>query len=65
MTTLMLVGATGLVGGSVLRQALADCAVARVVAPTRRALDRHAKLENPVVDFDALPPDAGWWSVDA
>ena len=65
MAKLMLVGATGLVGGLVLRQALADARVARVVAPTRRALAPHGKLENPVVDFDALPRDAGWWSVDA
>ena len=65
MATLMLVGASGLVGGSVLRQALADRRVARLVAPTRRALESHAKLENPVVDFDALPHDAAWWSVDA
>jgi uncharacterized protein YbjT (DUF2867 family) len=61
----MLVGATGLVGGFVLRQALADERIARVVAPTRRALAPHGKLENPVVDFDSLPQDAEWWSVDA
>jgi len=65
VTTLMLVGASGLVGGSVLHQALADRRVARLVAPTRRALAPHAKLQNPVVDFDALPPGASWWSVDA
>ena len=65
MATLMVVGATGLVGGFVLRRALADGRVARVVAPTRRALAPHGKLDNPVVDFDALPVDAEWWSVDA
>ena len=65
MATLMLVGATGLVGGLVLRQTLADRRVARVVAPTRRALPPHGKLDNPVVDFDSLPQDAEWWSVDA
>ncbi len=61
----MLVGATGLVGGAVLQQALADARVTRIVAPTRRELPPHPKLENPVVDFEHLPADAAWWSVDA
>jgi uncharacterized protein YbjT (DUF2867 family) len=65
MTTLMLLGATGLVGQSVLQQALASPSVRGVVAPTRRALPPHAKLVNPVVDFDALPEGAPWWAVDA
>ena len=65
MARLMLVGATGLVGASVLSQALADRRVARVVAPTRRALAPHAKLENPVLDFEQLPRDAAWWAADA
>jgi uncharacterized protein YbjT (DUF2867 family) len=65
MKTVMLVGATGLVGQSVLQKALASDAVARVVAPTRRALPAHPKLLNPVVDFDHLPGDADWWAVDA
>ena len=60
----MLVGATGLVGGAVLRQALADAGVTRIVAPTRRELPPHPKLENPVVDFEHLPAHAAWWSVD-
>lgn len=65
----LLLGATGLVGGHALRQALDDPRVARVIAPTRRPLPAHptlenAKLENPVVDFDALPGDAAWWGVD-
>jgi uncharacterized protein YbjT (DUF2867 family) len=64
MTTLMLVGATGLVGGSVLRQALDDARVTRIVAPTRRNLPPHPKLENPLVDFEHLPADAPWWAVD-
>jgi len=38
MTTVMLVGATGLVGGAVLRQAQSDTRVDRIVAPTRREL---------------------------
>ena len=71
---LLLLGATGLVGRHALRLALDDPRVARVIAPTRRALPAHpkpesaksedAKLENPVVDFDALPDDAPWWAVD-
>jgi uncharacterized protein YbjT (DUF2867 family) len=65
MTDLLLVGATGLVGQSVLRQALADSRVARVVALTRKPLPPEPRLENPLVDFDALPEDAPWWNVDA
>ena len=66
MKTLLLVGATGLVGLEVVRQALADRAIERVVALTRRPLElRHLRLENQVVDFDALPTEAAWWSVDA
>lgn len=54
-----------MVGREVLRLALADHRVSRVVAPTRRALPAHEKLENPVVDFDKLPIDADWWKVDS
>lgn len=65
MSRLLLVGATGLVGQSVLHQALANPNVRSVVALTRRPLPSHPKLLNPVVDFDALPEDAPWWAVDA
>jgi len=65
MAVLILLGAAGLVGRSVLAQALADARVTRVVAPTRRPLFSHARLENPVVDFDALPEKASWWRADA
>ena len=65
MKQLLLVGATGLVGGHVLQQALADPAVVRVIAPTRRSLVPHPKLLNPLVDFEHLPEDADWWAVDA
>jgi len=54
----MLVGATGLVGGAVLRQAQSDVRVNRIVAPTGRELPPHPKLENPLVDFEHLPADA-------
>jgi len=62
---LMLVGATGVVGSRVLAAALDDSRFASVVAPTRRPLESHAKLINPVVDFTQLPADADWWNVDA
>ena len=65
MTTVMLVGATGLVGGAVLRQAQDNARVARIVAPTRRELPPHPKFENPLVDFEHLPADAPWWAVDS
>ena len=65
MTTLLLAGATGLVGQAVLHQSLADARITRVVAPTRRILPMHPKLLNPQVDFSALPEDAPWWRVDA
>ncbi len=62
----MLVGATGLVGGQVLQQLLDDDRCDAVVAPTRRPLGVSAPaLFNPVVDFEQLPLDAGWWAVDA
>ena len=64
MAVLLLVGATGLVGQAVTRLALADSRVTKLVAITRQPLPAHDKLENPLVDFDALPDDAGWWQVD-
>ena len=65
MTTILLAGATGLVGQAVLKQCLADPRITQVVAPTRRALLAHPRLLNPVVDFSALPEDAAWWQADA
>jgi uncharacterized protein YbjT (DUF2867 family) len=64
MKSLLVLGATGLVGGHVLRRALADDRVTRIVAPTRRPLPAHAKLLNPVVDLGQGLPEAEWWSVD-
>lgn len=64
MTALLLVGATGLVGRSVLDLALADPRVTRIVAPTRRALAADPRVENPVVRFDELPAKEPWWTVD-
>ena len=62
---LLIVGSTGAVGQEVLRLALADERIQRVIAPTRRPVPAHPKLENPVVDFSALTGDEPWWSVDA
>lgn len=62
---LLLVGSTGLVGSHVLRLALADSRVSSVVAPTRRTLAEHPKLQAPRVDFDHLPEEAPWWQADA
>ena len=62
---LLLVGASGLVGQQVLRQALANPAVSRLLAPTRKPLAPAPKLDNPIVDFERLPADAPWWKVDA
>lgn len=62
---LLLVGATGLVGNSVLEQALADNRFTHIIAPTRKPVSPHPKLENPEVDFGQLPENADWWNVDA
>lgn len=62
---LLLVGATGLVGSHVLRVALMDGRVDRLIAPVRRALPEQPKLFAPVVDFDSLPEDPAWWQADA
>lgn len=62
---LLLLGATGLVGGHVLRLALADPAVQRVVAPVRKPLAAHPQLDAPLIDWEALPAQAPWWRADA
>lgn len=49
MKTAAVAGATGLVGGFVLRRLLEDPATARVIAPTRRPLPAHPKLTNPIL----------------
>src|SRR5262245_35785762 len=64
VTTLFIAGATGLVGGQALALALADARVTRVIAPTRRPISAHTKLENP--RLDGLIDDAGreGWRAD-
>ena len=64
MKTALILGATGQVGQALLHQALEHPEIVRVVAPSRRPLPSHSKLENPVVDFDRLPEDAPWWKAD-
>jgi len=51
-------GATGLVGGRVLRRLLDDPGTARVIAPTRRPLPAHPKLDNPII-ASGWPATAG------
>lgn len=54
--TAVVLGATGLVGGQLLGRLLDDPRYGRVVALTRRALERaHDKLTVHVVDFRDLP----------
>lgn len=56
----LLLGATGLVGGALLDELLANDAYIRVIAPTRRPMHRTSpKLENPVINFDHLEDYAG------
>ena len=63
--SILLAGATGLVGSRVLARLLSDLRVSRVVAPSRRPLPPHPKLLDVRADYDALPADAEWWAVDA
>lgn len=65
MATLLLVGATGLVGSAVRAKALNDERITRLVTLCRRQLDAAPRLENHVVNFDALTGDEPWWSADA
>jgi uncharacterized protein YbjT (DUF2867 family) len=62
---LLILGATGAVGGQVLKMALEAKPVSMVVAPTRRPLPKNTKLRNPIVDFTKLDKHASWWQVDA
>ncbi len=61
----LLVGATGLVGSRCLEHLLADGAFTRVIALTRRPLEkRHTKLSEHVIDFDQLADQDQWPPVD-
>lgn len=63
--TILLVGATGVVGQSVLLQALAHPQVGKVVALSRKPITPHPKLLNQLIDFNAIPEEAPWWQADA
>lgn len=63
-TSLLILGATGLVGQQILTLALAEQRVSVITAPTRRPLAAHPKLLNPIIDFATLP-NADWWRADA
>lgn len=66
--SVLLVGATGLVGRECLRLLLADNGFGRIVVVTRRPLSpdvRSPKLETHVVDFDHLNEYDELFSVDA
>lgn len=58
--TALIAGASGLVGGHLVRLLLQEEHYARVIAIGRREVPglRHPKLEQRVVDFDALEPAA-------
>lgn len=62
----LLLGASGLVGGQVLQALLADVRCSQVLAVGRRPVPlQHAKLQGLVLEFDALPSRPGWANVDA
>jgi uncharacterized protein YbjT (DUF2867 family) len=63
--TLLILGATGMVGQQLVSQSLATSQVAHIVAPTRKSLAPQSKLANPLVDFNNLPDSASWWQADA
>ncbi len=64
--TLLLLGATGLVGRHVLELALADPRVAHVAAPTRRPLPAHPRLANPTAqELERLVTEPSLWPADA
>lgn len=62
--SVIILGATGLVGSQLHALALSDERITSVTAPTRRALPIHSKLHNPIIDFEELP-EADWWHADA
>lgn len=65
MVKLLLVGATGLVGGHVLAIALNDPRISKIVVLTRSTLAPHPKLELIQTDFDHLSQLEIGWDVDS
>jgi uncharacterized protein YbjT (DUF2867 family) len=62
---LLLVGATGAVGREVLRLALSEDGIERVIAPTRRPMPAQPRLDNPLLDPATLADDVLRWRPDA
>jgi uncharacterized protein YbjT (DUF2867 family) len=65
--SILLIGATGLVGGECLRRLLENDAFSRVVVLSRRPLvaaPQHPKLHVHLVDFDRLTSAAACFGVD-
>jgi uncharacterized protein YbjT (DUF2867 family) len=62
--TLLLAGATGLVGGHLLELALDDVRVERVVSIARRPQPAAERLQTVVVDFENLPDLETIWRAD-
>lgn len=63
---ILLLGATGLVGGQILKQALENQSVDFVVAPVRREIGSHTKLSAPIIDFDHITTAMlKEWNIDA
>lgn len=65
--TVLLLGATGLVGSECLRLLIADPTIDRIVVLVRRPLDRDMnsnKVRAEVVDFDALAARSDLFKVD-
>lgn len=63
--SVLVVGATGLVGAEIVRQLAADASVQRIVVISRRPLvDRPARVESHIVDFDRLHEHASLFAVD-
>jgi hypothetical protein len=63
---LLLLGATGLVGSTALKLALADSAISQVIASTRRPLAPNDRLANPVTSrLEEFATKLGRLSLDA
>ncbi|WP_426143958.1 oxidoreductase [Pseudomonas sp. DWP3-1-2] len=56
---ILIAGATGLTGEHLLDRLLNEPTVTRVLAPTRRPLAKHPRLENPVGELSTLLPTLG------
>ena len=64
MTTLLIVGATGLVGGRAMALALADPRIARIIAPTRRAMPPNERVTNPRLEDLIAGTGSEEWRAD-